>query len=129
MTTLGKTVFAILSVAVLIGGTLALRSKPEPLPRAELTSAQVAELQPAAKPAEPPKATTRCHQPGRRQRRKSPRTRSSKTAADPDQENSTPGGPPANLRAVDRRKFQRVDAPVFAGPLDNRCSGGARPST
>ena len=57
MTTLGKTVFAILSVAVLIGGTLALRSKPEPLPRAQLSSAQVAELQPAAKPAEPPKAT------------------------------------------------------------------------
>ncbi|HEY4729583.1 MAG TPA: hypothetical protein VIH41_00535 [Myxococcales bacterium] len=57
MTTLGKTMFAILSVAVLIGGTLALRSKPEPLPRAQLTSAQVAELQPAAKPAEPPKAT------------------------------------------------------------------------
>ncbi|HXL39749.1 MAG TPA: hypothetical protein VN928_04310 [Myxococcales bacterium] len=57
MTTLGKTVFVSLSIAVLIGGTLALRSKPEPLPRAQLTSAQVAELQPAAKPAEPPKAT------------------------------------------------------------------------
>jgi hypothetical protein len=57
MTTLGKTMFVILSLAVLIGGTLALRSKPEPLPRAQLTSAQVAELQPAAKPAEPPKAT------------------------------------------------------------------------
>ena len=57
MTTLGRTVFVILSLAVLIGGTLALRSKPEPLPRAQLSSAQVAELQPAAKPAEPPKAT------------------------------------------------------------------------
>jgi len=57
MTTLGRTVFVILSLAVLIGGTLALRSKPEPLPRAQLSSAQVAELQPAAKPA---------HMPGRR---------------------------------------------------------------
>jgi len=57
MTTLGKTMFVILSLAVLIGGTLALRSKPEPLPRAQLTSAQVAELQPAAKPSEPKKAT------------------------------------------------------------------------
>jgi hypothetical protein len=56
MTPLGKTVFVTLSLAVLIGGTLALRSKPEPVPRAQLTSAQVAELQPAAKPAEPPKA-------------------------------------------------------------------------
>ena len=56
MTTLGKTVFVVLSLAVLIGGTLALRSKPEPLPRAQLTSAQVAELQPATKTAESPKA-------------------------------------------------------------------------
>ncbi len=57
MTTLGKTMFVVLSLAVLIGGTLALRSKPEPLPRTQLTSAQVAELQPAAKTAESPKAT------------------------------------------------------------------------
>jgi len=57
MRNLGKTVFVALSLAVLIGGTLALRSKPEPVPRAQLTSSQVAELQPAAKPAEPPRAS------------------------------------------------------------------------
>jgi hypothetical protein len=57
MTNLGKTVFVALSLAVLIGGTLALRSKPEPVPRAQLTSSQVADLQPAAKPAEPPRAS------------------------------------------------------------------------
>jgi len=57
MTTLGRTVFVALSLAALIGGTLAVRSKPEPAaPRAQLNSAQAAELQPAAKPAEPPKA-------------------------------------------------------------------------
>jgi len=57
MTTLGKTLFIALSLAALIAGTLALRSEPEPAAPAQLTAAQRAELQPAAKPAEPPKAT------------------------------------------------------------------------
>ena len=48
MTTMGKTLFVALSLAVLIGGTLALRSEPDPVPEARLTAAQVAELQPAA---------------------------------------------------------------------------------
>jgi hypothetical protein len=56
MTTLGRVLFATLSLAVLIAGTLALRSEPEPTAKAQLTPAQMAELQPAAKPAEPPKA-------------------------------------------------------------------------
>jgi hypothetical protein len=56
MTTMGKTLFVALSLAGLIGGTLALRSEPDPVPEARLTAAQVAELQPAAKPPDPPKA-------------------------------------------------------------------------
>jgi hypothetical protein len=57
MTTLGKTLFVALSLAVLIAGTLALRSEPDAAPpTAQLTPAQIAELQPAAKPADPPKA-------------------------------------------------------------------------
>ncbi len=58
MTTLGKTVFATLSVALLIGGTLLLRNKPEP-ERArigQLSPAQMAELHPAPKAVEPPKS-------------------------------------------------------------------------
>ncbi|OLC77840.1 MAG: hypothetical protein AUG04_07955 [Deltaproteobacteria bacterium 13_1_20CM_2_69_21] len=56
MTTLGKTLFVTLSLAVLIGGTLALRERSEKAPRAQLSPAQLAEIQPPAKPAEPPKA-------------------------------------------------------------------------
>ena len=57
MTTLGKTLFFTLSLAVLIGGTLALREKSETTSRAQLSPAQLAEIQSAAKPAEPPKAS------------------------------------------------------------------------
>jgi hypothetical protein len=57
MTTLGKTLFVTLSLAVLIGGTLALREKSRETPRAQLSAEQLAEIQPPAKPAEPPKAT------------------------------------------------------------------------
>jgi len=66
MTTLGKTLFISLSLATLIGGTLLLRSKPEPSPApvGTLSPAQMAELKPAPKPAEPPKASNRA---GRRQ--------------------------------------------------------------
>ena len=56
MTTLGKTLFIALSLAALIAGTLVLRAEPEQAAHAQLTAAQVAEMQPAAKPAEPPKA-------------------------------------------------------------------------
>jgi len=60
MTTLGKTLFISLSLATLIGGTLLLRSKPEPSPApvGTLSPAQMAELKPAPKPADPPKAVT-----------------------------------------------------------------------
>ena len=57
MTTLGKTLFITLSLAALIAGTLALRSEPEQAAHAPLTAAQLAEMQPAAKPADPPKVT------------------------------------------------------------------------
>ena len=56
MTTLGKTLFVALSLAALVAATLALRSEPEQRAPAQLTAAQVAEMQPAAKPADPPKA-------------------------------------------------------------------------
>jgi hypothetical protein len=57
MTTLGKTIFITLGLAVLIGGTLALRCGPDEQPApARLTASQMAEMQPAAKPADPPKA-------------------------------------------------------------------------
>jgi hypothetical protein len=57
MTTLGKTLFVALSLAVVIAGTLALRSaEPEAASQAQLTPAQMAEIQPAVKPVEPPKA-------------------------------------------------------------------------
>ena len=55
MTTLGKILFVTLGLAVLIAGTLLLRSGPEPA-LGQLTPAQMAELKPAAKPPEPPKA-------------------------------------------------------------------------
>ena len=54
MTTLGKTLFITLSLAALIAGTLVLRSEPEQAAHAQLTAAQRAEMQPAAKP---PKTT------------------------------------------------------------------------
>jgi hypothetical protein len=57
MTTLGKTLFITLSLAALIAGTLVLRSEPEQAAPAQLTAAQLAEMQQAAKPANPPKAT------------------------------------------------------------------------
>ena len=57
MTTLGKTLFVSLSLAALIAGTLVLRSEPEQAAPAQLTAAQLAEMQSAAKPADPPKAT------------------------------------------------------------------------
>jgi hypothetical protein len=57
MTTMGKTLFVILSLGALFGATLALRTDRTPSPRAQLTEAQMAEVQPPAKPAEAPKAT------------------------------------------------------------------------
>jgi hypothetical protein len=56
MTMLGKTLFVTLGLAVLIGGIVALHSEPEPAALTVLTPAQIAELQPAAKPVDPPKA-------------------------------------------------------------------------
>lgn len=58
MTTMGKTLFVILSLGVLFGATLALRSGRESVPpKAQLTTAQMAEMQPAPRSAEPPKAS------------------------------------------------------------------------
>ena len=60
MTALGKTLFVSLSLAALIGGTLLLRSnsEPAPAPVGQLSPAQMAELKPAPKPPEPPKAVS-----------------------------------------------------------------------
>ena len=56
MTTLGKTVFLILSLAALVAVTLAYRNESAKAPAApQLTREQLAEMQPA--PAAPPKAT------------------------------------------------------------------------
>jgi len=52
MTTLGKTVFLILSVAALVAATLAYRGESATTPqRAQLTPAQLAEMQSAPGPA------------------------------------------------------------------------------
>jgi len=57
MTTMGKTLFVVLSLGVLFGATLLLRSeRHDPMPPARLTAAQMAEVQPAPKPVDPPKA-------------------------------------------------------------------------
>ena len=56
MTTMGKTIFVVLGLAVLVAGTLLLRSAPEPAALRQLTPAQMAELKPAPlTPAGPPK--------------------------------------------------------------------------
>ena len=58
MTTMGKTLFVILSLGVLFGATLALRSERNSVPpKVQLTAAQMAEMQPKPKPSEPPKAS------------------------------------------------------------------------
>lgn len=57
MTPLGKMIFATLSIALVVGATLALREKPPAAAApARLTPAQLAEMQPSPKAAEPPRA-------------------------------------------------------------------------
>jgi len=56
MTPMGKTLFVVLSLGALFGATLALRTGHTPPKAAQLTAAQMAEVQPAPKPADPPKA-------------------------------------------------------------------------
>jgi hypothetical protein len=57
MTTMGKTLFVVLALGALFGATLALRTeRTPPPPAAQLTAAQMAEVQPP-KPADPPKAS------------------------------------------------------------------------
>ncbi|HZR10096.1 MAG TPA: hypothetical protein VFA79_16045 [Myxococcales bacterium] len=56
MTPMGKTLFVVLSLGALFGATLALRTGHTPPKTAQLTAAQMAEVQPAPKPADPPKA-------------------------------------------------------------------------
>ena len=55
MTPLAKLLFAFLSVAIVIAGTIALRTRPSPSPAGRLTPAQLSEMTPAPKP-EPPRA-------------------------------------------------------------------------
>jgi hypothetical protein len=50
MTPLAKSIFVALSVAALIGGTLALRGKSAAAPAATLTPAQLTELKPSPRP-------------------------------------------------------------------------------
>jgi hypothetical protein len=54
MTPLGKTIFAALSVAVLVGGTLALRNRPQPA----VQPAQLVAAQPPETALEPPKTVS-----------------------------------------------------------------------
>jgi hypothetical protein len=59
MTPLGKTIFAALSAAVLVGGTLALRHRPRPaVPPAQLAPAQLVAAQPPESALEPPKTVS-----------------------------------------------------------------------
>jgi hypothetical protein len=57
MTTMGKTLFVILGLGAVFGATLALRTDRTPAARPQLTPAQMAEMQPSPRPADPPKAT------------------------------------------------------------------------
>ena len=54
MTPLAKSLIAFFAIGIVVAGTLMLRPKPAPVVRAQLTPAQVAEVQPPAK-VEPPK--------------------------------------------------------------------------
>jgi hypothetical protein len=58
MSPVSKSVLAALGIAAIVGGTLMLRSDPQPKPRPQLTPSQLAELGPQqpVKP-EPPKVT------------------------------------------------------------------------
>jgi hypothetical protein len=59
MTTLGKTIFAALSLAVLVSGTLALRHKPPPKDEpAQVAPARMVASQPAESALEPPKTVS-----------------------------------------------------------------------
>jgi hypothetical protein len=59
MTPLGKMIFAALSVAVLVGGAVALRQQPEPAVRpAQVAPAQMVTAQPPERALEPPKTVT-----------------------------------------------------------------------
>ncbi len=59
MTPLGKTIFATLSLAVLVGGALGLRHRPQPaVPAAPLAPAQLVAAQPPETALEPPKTVS-----------------------------------------------------------------------
>jgi hypothetical protein len=59
MTPLGKMILAALSVALVIGATIALRQRPATAPaHPQLTPAQLAEIKPPEKAPEPPKAVS-----------------------------------------------------------------------
>jgi hypothetical protein len=53
MTPLGKAVIASTAIALVVAGTLMLRPRPSPVVHAQLTPAQAAEMQPAAKVEQP----------------------------------------------------------------------------
>ena len=55
MTPIAKSLVAAFAVALVVGGTLMLRPRPAPVAKAQLTPAQLAEIQPPrAEPAKPP---------------------------------------------------------------------------
>jgi hypothetical protein len=57
MTTVGKLIFVCLGLAILIAGTLALRGEAAATPPGQLTESQLADIQPAPRPADPPKTS------------------------------------------------------------------------
>ena len=61
MTPLGKSLIASAAIAIVVAGTLMLRPRPAPVARAQLTPAQLAEVQPPKaadpKPPAPPAAS------------------------------------------------------------------------
>ena len=63
MSPLAKSLFATLSVALVIAATLSLRGKSAPAPPPQLTQTQLAEMSPAAAPAAPSRMTAPVNDP------------------------------------------------------------------
>ena len=63
MSPLAKSLFATLSVAVVVAATLSLRGKAAPAARPQLTQAQLAEVSPPPAPPAPPRLTAPVNSP------------------------------------------------------------------
>lgn len=63
MSPLAKSLFATLSVAVVVAATLSLRGKPAPAPHAQLTQAQLAEMAPPAAASPAPRMSAPVNDP------------------------------------------------------------------